>query len=198
MKPSPIVLTSLPPCFFSASRVIRSCSRRTARAAASPSRSVNAVEPSTSVKRIVCKPPGDLAAAAAGVWEPRTKSLTAAPRSPVLMRRASGIAAAIFFTGAPHSPIALGGLPGRAVSRTTRVGTLTASRRSVMSISSLASECATQVAGVIPDRIAAAYSFDTSLSANPKPTAAMLMQTRSHCCSANGRIAKRTRFPGNI
>ena len=67
-----------------------------------------------------------------------------------------------------------------------------------MSISSLASECATQVAGVIPDRIAAAYSFEMSLSANPKPTAAMVMETRSHCCSANGRIAKRTRFPGNI
>ncbi len=57
MKPSPIVFTSEPPCAASASRVIRSCSRKSSRARASPSSCVSAVEPSMSVKRIVTREP---------------------------------------------------------------------------------------------------------------------------------------------
>src|SRR5207244_4193037 len=53
MKPSPIAFTSDPPCAFNACRVIRSCWRNSCRASASPIWSVSAVEPSTSVKRIV-------------------------------------------------------------------------------------------------------------------------------------------------
>ena len=57
MKPSPIVFTSEPPWAFRASRMMRSCSRSTSRAFASPRRWVRAVEPSTSVKRTVRKAP---------------------------------------------------------------------------------------------------------------------------------------------
>src|SRR3990172_7858451 len=47
MNPSPIVLTSEPPWAFSASRTMRSCSRSTSRAFASPRRWVIAVEAGT-------------------------------------------------------------------------------------------------------------------------------------------------------
>src|SRR3990172_8795714 len=50
MNPSPIVFTSAPPCAASAARTMRSCSRSTSRALASPSRWVIAVEPSMSIK----------------------------------------------------------------------------------------------------------------------------------------------------
>ena len=57
MKPSPIVFSSSPPCCFSTSRVIRSCSRSTARPASSPRRRIISVCPAMSVNSIVTVPP---------------------------------------------------------------------------------------------------------------------------------------------
>src|SRR3990172_2809815 len=74
MKPSPIVFTSLPPWAFSASRVMRSCSRSTSPAFASPRRWVIAVDPSMSVKRIVWRPAGIGAAAVRAVSSPSPRN----------------------------------------------------------------------------------------------------------------------------